>query len=265
MILLQPLLRLFTARLLRISLILWSILLVSPAWACKLTVRFELYPPQAYLDENNQWQGMDVDFAKVLLNEAGCQYTFVKVPWGRAMGMLEKGELDMMLSVSRNPERQKFAHFIGPQREESIVLISKASDPITEEKFNNLKTWDKPIAIQQGAYYGEKFAKMRANDTQAHAHFIIIPNNDIKLSLLHKGRVSGIIDEKLNILYQIQQNPEFSNIVVYPLVIHVNKVYYAFSRASVDATTIARLQKAFDTLQHNNRLLPIERRYDPVE
>lgn len=43
--------------------------------------------------------GLDVDFARALLDEFGCNYRFVSVPWGRALKMLEIGEIDMMLSV----------------------------------------------------------------------------------------------------------------------------------------------------------------------
>jgi polar amino acid transport system substrate-binding protein len=244
-------------------LFLLFVLVGTPALGCELMVRFEQYPPQAYMDDDQQWHGMDVDFAKALLDEAGCSYHFVRIPWGRALGMLEHGKLDMMLSVSKNPQRQQFAHFLGPQRQENIVLVSLTSSPITMSKFNNLETFDKPIAIQQGAYYGKKFAELLARDSKENSHFITIPNSEAKLSLLRKGRVSGVIEEKLNILYEIKNNSQFGDTVVYPVVIHVNPVYYAFSQASIKPALLTKLSKAFDILQKNGTLAAIEHKYDP--
>ncbi len=239
------------------------ILLISTsAFGCKLTVRFEQYPPQAYLDKEHQWHGMDVEMAKALLNEAGCEYRFVRIPWARSLEMMQRGEVDMMLSVSKNPLRQKFIHFIGPQRQENIVLISLASSPITIEKFNNLNTFGKPIAIQKGAYYGEKLARMLEEDDKDNSHFIVIPNNEAKLSLLHRGRVSGVIEEKLNILHQIKNTPQLTNTAVYPVVVHVNPVYFALSRASTSPLLLVKLNKAFATLQQNDILTRIAQKYD---
>lgn len=245
-----------------LSLVVFIVLLSPAAGACKLTVRFEDYPPQYYLDKNNQWQGMAVDFAKALLHQAGCDYRVIKAPWARALDMLEKGQIDMMLNVSRHPTREHYSYFIGPQRQESIVLISLASAPIALEQFYRLDTWGKPVAIQKGAYYGKRFATMLANNAHAKKHFMVIPNNDVKLSMLHKGRVSGIIDEKLNILYQIKHTPKFSDVVVHPVVVHVNPVYYAFSQASVNPVLLARLNKAFETLQSNQTLAAIVKKYE---
>ncbi|MFT4928145.1 MAG: polar amino acid transport system substrate-binding protein [Phenylobacterium sp.] len=233
-----------------------------PAPKCKLVVRFELYPPQAFFDENQQWQGMDVDFAKALLNQAGCEYQFVKTPWGRGMAMLEKGEIDMMLSVSKYPEREKFAWFIGPQRQESIVLVSSASNPITADILYQPRRWGEPVAIQQGAYYGDKFAMMMANDTRLNNHFIVIPDNNTKLTLLNKGRVRGVLDENWNIHYQIKHNPMFNDIKVHSVEVHRNPVYFALSRASVTPQLVAKLNKALAVLQSNGTFTAIMDKYE---
>ena len=79
--------------------------------SCELVVRVEDYAAQSHRDENQQWQGIDIERTKTLLNQAGCTYKF----WGRALKMLETGNLDMMMSVSKTTERSKYIHFIGPQ------------------------------------------------------------------------------------------------------------------------------------------------------
>jgi polar amino acid transport system substrate-binding protein len=36
------------------------------------------------------WHGMDVDFAKALLEQADCKYRFVDMAWGRAIDLLKQ-------------------------------------------------------------------------------------------------------------------------------------------------------------------------------
>lgn len=243
-----------------VCLLLWVV--CHPVFACHLEVPFDLYPPQSYIDKNEQWQGMNVELAKALLDEAGCQYRFFALPWGRAIEKLEKGEVDMMLSVSMLPARKKHFYFIGPQRYENIVLISLASDPITDRKLSDLSQLGKPIAVQPGAYYGEKFAKMQASDDPNNKHFISIPNNEIKLALLRKGRISGFIEEKLNVFYQIKHNPAFKDIVVYPLVLHTNPVYIALSRASMNPQQQTKIHQAYTRLLERKVLAKILGKYE---
>ncbi len=240
---------------------LLCLLLVTclPLSACELVVRFGHYPPQSSLDENQQWQGMTVEQTKALLKQADCRYKFVETPWARALDMLAKGQIDMMSSVTITPERQQFAHFIGPQRQEHMVLTSLASSPITLEKLYQLKTRGKPIAILQGAFYGDKFSQLVARDQQTHgknkekgpSHFLRLPNNRVKLSLLQKGRVSAIVEEKSHVLYQLRNNPTLSNVAIYPVTIYTNPVHIALSKTSIDAALLARLQQAFATLKAN--------------
>ncbi|TMN70854.1 transporter substrate-binding domain-containing protein, partial [Pseudoalteromonas maricaloris] len=83
-------------------------------------------------------------------DEAGCDYQFINVPWGRALKMLAEGKLDMMLSVTRTSEREQFAYFIGPQRMETIVFAMNRSRPFTVNSLTDLFALPVPVAIQKG-------------------------------------------------------------------------------------------------------------------
>jgi len=235
-------------------------LLTVPIFACELTVRYEHYSPKKVSDKM-QWYGMDVDFAKVLLDKAGCKYRFVDMAWGRALDLLEKGQVDMMLGVSDTQRRKQFAHFIGPHRQETIVLATLASEAFFIEKLDELKKLPKPIAIQRGAYYGDDFEALFESDPYSDIHFVSIPNNDVKLYLLRNKRISGFLEEKSNILYQSKHNPEFKDIVVNPFVIHTNPVYFALSQKTVNEALVEKLEAAFISLQKEQAFEAILKKY----
>ncbi len=218
------------------------------ALSCELVVRVEDYAAQSHRDENKQWQGIDIELTKALLNQAGCSYRFVPVPWGRALKMLEVGELDVMLSVSKTTERTKFAHFIGPQRIEKIKIVSKANPAVVVSSFKDILKIPLPLGIQEGAYYGESFNTFTKTLTPADRYFFKVPNNDTKLSLLIKNRIFGFLEEQLNIEYEIRHELTPKDVFVHPIIVNLAPVYFAFSKESVSNNQLKAIERAFNHL-----------------
>ncbi|BBN80276.1 ABC transporter substrate-binding protein [Pseudoalteromonas sp. A25] len=228
---------------------------------CELIVRFENYSAQSLQDEQMRWHGLDVDFAKALLDEAGCGYRFISIPWGRALKMLEMGEIDLMLSVSKTAQRMRFAYFIGPQREENIVFAFNAQRPFYVQSLEELFSLPRPVAIQRGAYYGEAFEARMKQESDSEDKFIYVPDNQLKLNLLRHGRISGFLEEKYNIVYQREYNPDFVEIDIAPFVVNVEPVYIALSKQSVSKSVIDKLTRAFKRLNESGKFEQILKKY----
>ncbi|KZN51164.1 substrate-binding periplasmic protein [Pseudoalteromonas luteoviolacea] len=226
-----------------------------------MVVRFENYAAQSRLDEETGWHGMDVDFAKALLDEAGCQYKFVSIPWGRSLKMLETGDIDLVLSVTKTLDREDYAFFIGPQRMETIIFAMNALRQFDVTTMDELFSLPVPVAIQQGAFYGAKFTErfklLQKNETQ----FIFVPDNQTKLSLLKHGRIAGFLEEKFNILFQSDNHPDFMTIKVAPLIINESPVYFAFSKKRTSLSRLERLNKAYSSLKKSGRFREILKKY----
>ncbi|RXF03661.1 transporter substrate-binding domain-containing protein [Pseudoalteromonas sp. PS5] len=229
--------------------------------ACELVVRFENYAAQSKLDEDLVWHGMDVDFAKALLDEVGCRYRFVSIPWGRALKLLEEGEIDLILSVTKTPLREQYAYFIGPQRMETIVFAMNAHAPYQLDSLESLFHLSKPIAIQRNAYYGEAFTQRLKQRKDNETQFIFVPDNQVKLNLLKKGRIAGFLEEKFNILYQSQNNPDFEMFTINSLIINEDPVYFAFSKKRTSIERLQRLTQAFERLKRSGKLNQITEKY----
>ena len=218
------------------------------ALSCELVVRIEDYAAQSHRDENKKWQGIDIKLTKALLNQAGCGYRFVPVPWGRALKMLEVGELDVMLSVSKTTERANFTHFIGPQRIEKIKIVSKENPAIVVSSFKDILKIPLPHGIQEGAYYGESFNAFTKMLTPADRYFFKVANNDTKLSLLIKNRIFGFLEEQLNIEYEIRHELTPKDIFIHPVIVNQAPVYFASSKESVSNEQLKAIERAFNHL-----------------
>ena len=73
--------------------------------ACEMKVRVQAYPPFAMQDPHGGWYGLDLDYAKVLLKQLNCDIKVIDAPWGRGLEMLKTGDIDLMVNVTKNPER----------------------------------------------------------------------------------------------------------------------------------------------------------------
>jgi len=231
------------------------------AASCELKLRLAHYPPHAFEDAQGQWRGIDVDVAVMLIKRVGCHYKIIEVPWARAISMLRSGKIDVMPSMSFKKERDEYAKFIGPVRVERIVLASPVNRPITLAQFKRFDIYNKPITIQRGAFYGSIFAEIYQSSENPETDFFAIPNNRIKLELLQKGRVSGLIEDELNIYYHLNKEPEFSGYKVHLTTLHQNLVYLAFSRRSVPTKQLQQLNIAYQQLSSSGQLDQIHQYY----
>lgn len=229
------------------------------SFACDLKVRFENYND---VNANSLvWYGIDVDYAKALLNAANCRYEFVSTPWGRSLSMLESGEIDLVLGVTKTKEREQFAYFIGPQRIETIVLVTTKKTPVEISSIRDLTHLEKPVAVHRGAYYGEEFSQMMRKLGKADRRFITVEDNQTKINLLKKGKIIGFLEEKGSMQYQIMHNPDFHDLQVTSFVIHSTPVYYAFSKKSISKDLYMQLQAGFLSEQHKIQRQAINTKY----
>ena len=215
-------------------------------FACDITVRVEEYSAQSQ-KVGERWYGLDVELARLLLDEAQCQYSFVDLPWGRSLKLLETGEIDMMMTVSKTPSRKKLFDFIGPQRMETIVFVSHPQTPDIDH-INTLFKLDKPFAIQTGSYYGEALNNALQKSANQGRHVIYVANNQTKVDLFNTKRISGYIEAKLNVRFEIEQAKVPANSKIHPLIINQAPVYYAFSKQSLTKNTLNRIEKAYNKL-----------------
>jgi polar amino acid transport system substrate-binding protein len=234
-------------------LILWfcccSLLGISmQANACEMKFRVQAYPPFAMQGSQGGWHGLDLDYANALLKQANCDIKTIHAPWGRGLELLKTGGIDLMVNVSKNPEREKHFHFVGPQRLENIRLLGKkgAGEPI--DSWAKLAAAKGTFMRQIGSYFGERFELTMGKGSAFAGQLVELPNNQIRLALLERGRVSGFFSEDIYANYVRSKMEKPGELYKHPLVIHSNPVYYAFSKASVDEKQIKHLRKAFKVL-----------------
>ncbi|NTS75806.1 transporter substrate-binding domain-containing protein [Catenovulum sp. SM1970] len=225
--------------------LLICLLLPAVAYSCQLKVRLEHFQPQSVKHDEQLWQGVDYEMINTFLRRAKCDYDIIEIPWIRSLDMLVKGEIDVMMNVTKTPRRERSFHFIGPISREVIVFAS--NEALVLNTIQDLVKLDRPIAIQRGAFYGEEMDKLINNPIYQH-FFLRVTDNDKKLKLLRTGRISGYLEAKRNLTLGPEQGSRYEGVFINPLVIHETNIYFALSKKSVDEPLYLYLEKTYQKL-----------------
>lgn len=245
-----------------ISVVLSISFAANAASDCQLKMRTTHFKPQFYQDANNQWQGMSVELAKAIVEEADCSVSYQPLTWKRALRQLKYGGLDMMLNVSATKEREKFLHFIGPLRDETMIIVtSKSLADVTS--FEDIKRLPKNVGVLRGAFYGEKFAKEIRYNSDFAAKFEVADSTSINIEKLKNGRISGFLNDKYNAVHIIQKRLSKADYRIQPLIINTDDIFIGLSKKSVNLALKKRLQQALDRAVEKGTISAILNKYQP--
>ncbi|MCP4022643.1 MAG: amino acid ABC transporter substrate-binding protein [Desulfobacteraceae bacterium] len=247
------------------SLIVISFILITAVSSVadnnEIKVRVTDYVPQYYQDENGEWKGMGVELAQVLIHEAGCKPVFLKLPWKRALRQMAIGEVDMMLNLSITEERKNYMHFVGPQRDESMVLIVKKGICFLIDSFEDFKQMPKRVAIENGGYYGEAFKEKYETDPAFADKISIVVHTQQYIKMLTAGRITAFIGDRYNMAYKIKTQPSYKDCKILPFIVNQDFVYFGLSKKSVSKEKLERIQKAYERAKAKGKFEEILKQY----
>lgn len=108
------------------------------------------YPPMEYLDEKNEWKGMDVDLGTELAKRLGLSAKFENMVFDTIISSLLSGKCDVIMSsMSVTSSRSKQVNFI-PYYVAGISFMVQKGNP--ENVNTTLDLCGKKVAAQSGTY-----------------------------------------------------------------------------------------------------------------
>jgi polar amino acid transport system substrate-binding protein len=223
--------------------------------ACELTVPWEEWVPYQYKDPKGQLAGLDIELVNLVAETAKCKINYVERPWARTLREIASGATHMTPGASINEERQAFAHFSQPYREEVVVLIVRKNE---SSKFALTKLADMiglnfRLGTTRDYYHGEDYDALSKNTdfTRLVQEVSVTEQNFHKL----KGkRIDGFLVDPVVAKRLAKQLDMGDQIETHPLPIVRDNIYFMFSKASTTQETVekfnAALQKIKESGQH---------------
>ncbi|MBO9424322.1 amino acid ABC transporter substrate-binding protein [Labrenzia sp. R4_1] len=227
--------------------VLWTIL--PPAYVhaedCPKTFRVgasDDYEPFSYIGADGKLTGLDLLFVQEILAEVGCAPQFVDLPFPRAVVELSAGRIDMMMFASVTAERQNFALFSAPYRNETAGLIIRARDqdkyPINE--VGDLLKLNLLLAHDVGTYRGDLFETFMANP-EAKKNIIQVSSSRQSLNMLLKGRINAIVEAPAAVFALAETLGVRNEIAEHPFLLWSEPVHFMFSRKTVSPEFVAQI------------------------
>ncbi len=198
-------------------------------------------PPLRYVDTDNQYKGIFIDYLNSLSIESGLQIEVRPLVWDKALSELKNENTDicdMFPSVGRS----KNYLFSNPIYKLRGVIVTKDNN----EEIKNL--WDlnnKTIAVQLGDYTNEYLEENVEN-----AKYVYVADINEALKVLERGEADAVVGDEPVCSYFIQKNHYEGKLKIVEKEIYENDVVLAVPKSH--ETLVNIINKGIYSLNKNN-------------
>lgn len=235
---------------------------VDRAYSCELKVIWEDWVPYQYENDQKQLTGLDVELVSAVAKLADCKIHYINRPWARALREIEKGDLDMAPGASLNDERQQYARFSDPYREEVVVLMVRKGDsakmPLT--KLADITSLKLRLGVTRDYYNGPDFETLMKEPAFAR-QVEEVSATEQNFHKLKGKRIDGVLVDPVVGKHLAKQLGMSDLLEVHPLPISRDDIYFMFSKQSTTPEHVTRFNEALGKLKASGEHQNILERY----
>lgn len=208
-----------------------------------LRVSFNELPPWKVLGPEGEPSGIDIEFVNMLAARMGLTVEYVHYPFKRGLNMMENGEIDLMTSVLRRPEREAYLHFLDPPyksgaRMAFFVLKDSQLAIASHEDLVGLR-----VGTTLGSLYYPQF------DTDTRIAKYPVTSTDLNIKMLLAGRIDVFVVSESAGDYRVAALGLEGVVVKAPHAYRTNQgVHMALSRRSPHAARLEEFNRAMAEL-----------------
>lgn len=243
-------------------LLLWC--LCCSAWAQEsLLVGWSSWHPFSFRDEQQQLQGLDIDLLEAIFNRAGFHANYSEMPWARVLRELEFGTIQLTMSANQTAERDLYARFTLPYRNEETVLLVRRQDKGCWQEITQLSDLlsrpDFTIGLLRDFDYGTDFRTFMQSP-QMRQRLLVRLKMEPLIKLLLAGRIQGVVMDPMG-LQQLNLAGLPLDQLTTLLDIQQTPVHLMLSRRTTTPQQLQRLDEAIRALLQSPEYGQILARY----
>lgn len=243
-------------------LLLWC--LCCSAWAQEsLLVGWSSWHPFSFRDEQQQLQGLDIDLLEAIFNRAGFHANYSEMPWARVLRELEFGTIQLTMSANQTAERDLYARFTLPYRNEETVLLVRRPDKGRWQEITQLSDLlsrpDFTIGLLRDFDYGTDFRTFMQSP-QMQQRLLVRLKMEPLIKLLLAGRIQGVVMDPMG-LQQLNLAGIPLDQLTTLLDIQQTPVHLMLSRRTTTPQQLQRLDEAIRALLQSPEYGQILARY----
>ncbi|NQD35718.1 amino acid ABC transporter substrate-binding protein [Permianibacter sp. IMCC34836] len=233
---------------------------------CQLVMGWDPYEPYQYADQDGTVRGLDVELVSEMAKQAGCSLSFVQKDWSGLISDLRAGTVSVLAGASKVAERESFALFSQPYRQEMFALYVRAGE---QDKWqgDSLAELVGPakkmrIGITDGYVYGPDIDQL-LDDAALGKQFVSAPFSEAHAANLLDRKIDGMLEDPFVATAMIRRKSLSDDINRADLQIKTGDVSLMFSKASVAPDTVKAFDAALAAMRADGRYQQILKRYLP--
>jgi len=223
--------------------------------ACQFKVGWTEWKPYQYLDDNGKLAGLQVQLLKLIEQEIGCRFEFHKMNWLDSVQAIKSGQLDFIGNASKNEERQKFAIFSDPYRQDLVVLYIRSEN---KRQYGNLSLADLftnhqfKLGMVKGSVYAGNLAAIQA-DNQYQNRILYVDRTESLFDMLVAGEIDGYFEDPLIFDHSLTLDRYSVAVESYPIAIQMGSIHFMFSKKNIDKKLVKRFNQALAKIRIKHR------------
>lgn len=233
-------------------LLLWCLCCQATAQE-SLVVGWVNWQPFSYRNEQQQISGLDVELLNAIFQRANYQAKFSEMPWARVLHELKFGTVQLAMSANITTERQQYARFSHPYREEETAIVIRRQDAERWRGITTLEqlinTPDFHIGVLKGFDYGNTFRQLMARP-ELQSRLQMRLRLEQLLKMLQGGRIQGFILDPHG-LQEWRHKDELQDGLHILLRIELTPVHLMLSKKSTTETQLQQINLAIEQLKQS--------------
>ncbi|XAM36700.1 Virulence sensor protein BvgS [Terrisporobacter petrolearius] len=207
-------------------------------------------PPLRYVDTDNQYKGIFIDYLNSLSIESGLQIEVRPLVWDKALSELKNENTDIC-DMFPSVERSKNYLFSNPIYKLRMVIVTNDNN----EEIKNLGDLNnKTIAVQLGDYTNE-FLEENVKD----AKYVYVADINEALKVLARGEADAVVGDEPVCSYFIQKNHYEEKLKIVEKEIYENDVVLAVPKSH--GTLVNIINKGIYSLNKNNIMEKMQQKW----
>lgn len=229
---------------------------------CAIRIGWEQWEPYQFKDSSGNFAGLDLEVVKTVLEESGCKTSFIGISWQRLLISIENGSMDVAMGASKSPEREGYANFSIPYRDESYALFLRKNDNVKYKikKLDDLVENNLRFGIVRGYFYGKQFNEEIKNP-RFKGLVEEVRDDDSNIKKLKNGRIQGCFIDPYAGIAKLKKMDLLNQIDKSPFAVESGTIHAMFSKKSVSLDIVKAFDSGLQELKNSGRLAKIIQKY----
>ncbi|RDX36975.1 ABC transporter substrate-binding protein [Kangiella sp. HD9-110m-PIT-SAG07] len=219
---------------------------------CNLTMGWESRAPYQF-ERNGEITGIDVQIFQQAADKVNCDVDFVEKSWTELLTDLEKGEIDVLAGATITPDREEFANFSQPYRDESFTLFIRASNSYNGNTLSGFLSRSQKVGITSDYFYGQEVYEL-INHPQYSNLFIDSSSGEQSFFNILYSEIDGVLADPVEGHYIIKRKRLDDKIKASNVHIPSDSVAYMFSKKTIKEKQLVDLQSAIKEMVSNDKV-----------